>query len=124
MRLNVFQMLLQKTASGWDCQSCSVSWLCSAVQSNWKVRKEEAAVFIVNIPAQQATEQLEERTSQIQNHRNHTFYNVVAIDNDEVLLQMLKEMYNREGIHCDTCTDVAKLMELIRKKEYSLLLTI
>ena len=85
--------------------------------------KGRGSRFIVNIPAQQATEQLEERTSQIQNHRNHTFYNVVAIDNDEVLLQMLKEMYNREGIHCDTCTDVAKLMELIRKKEYSLLLT-
>lgn len=78
--------------------------------------KGRGSRFIVNIPAQQATEQLEERTSQIQNHRNHTFYNVVAIDNDEVLLQMLKEMYNREGIHCDTCTDVAKLMELIRKR--------
>ena len=36
---------------------------------------------------------------------------------------MLKEMYAQEGIHCDTCTDVAELMEMIRKKEYSLLLT-
>ena len=36
---------------------------------------------------------------------------------------MLKEMFSQEGIHCDTCTDVAKLMELIRRKEYSLLLT-
>ena len=32
-------------------------------------------------------------------------------------------MYAEEGIHCDTITDVAKLMELIRKKEYALLLT-
>ena len=36
---------------------------------------------------------------------------------------MLKEMYAHEEIHCDTCIDVAELMELIRKKEYSLLLT-
>ena len=36
---------------------------------------------------------------------------------------MLKEMYAQEGIHCDTCTDAAELIELIRKKEYSLLLT-
>jgi two-component system, NarL family, sensor histidine kinase EvgS len=36
---------------------------------------------------------------------------------------MLKEMYAQEGIHCDTCTDVAELMEMIRRKEYSLLLT-
>lgn len=36
---------------------------------------------------------------------------------------MLKEMYAHEGMHCDTCTNVSVLMELIRKKEYSLLLT-
>ena len=48
---------------------------------------------------------------------------MIAIDNDGVLLLMLKEMFSQEEIHCDTCTDVASLMELIRKKEYSLLLT-
>ena len=48
---------------------------------------------------------------------------VIAIDNDEVLLLMLKEMYAQEGIHCDTCTNAAELMEMIRRKEYSLLLT-
>ena len=36
---------------------------------------------------------------------------------------MLKEMYAQEGIHCDTCTDAAELMEMIRRKEYCLLLT-
>ena len=40
-----------------------------------------------------------------------------------MLLLLLKEMYAQGGIHCDTCTDTAKLMELIRKKEYNLLLT-
>ena len=48
---------------------------------------------------------------------------IVAIDNDKVLLLMLKEMYAQEGIHCDTCTNAAELMEMIRRKEYSLLLT-
>lgn len=32
-------------------------------------------------------------------------------------------MYAQEGIHCDTCTDAAELMEMIRKKKYNLLLT-
>ena len=32
-------------------------------------------------------------------------------------------MYAQEGIHCDTCNDAAELMEMVRKKEYSLLLT-
>ena len=36
---------------------------------------------------------------------------------------MLKEMYAQEGIHCDTCTDTAELMEILRRKEYNLLLT-
>ncbi|MBT9881488.1 response regulator, partial [Bacteroides eggerthii] len=56
-------------------------------------------------------------------YHNNKFHDVVAIDNDEVLLLMLKEMYSQEGIHCDTCTDAAELMEMIRQKEYSLLLT-
>lgn len=32
-------------------------------------------------------------------------------------------MYAQEGIHCDTCTDAAELMEMVRRKEYNLLLT-
>ena len=42
-------------------------------------------------------------------YHNNKFHDVVAIDNDEVLLLMLKEMYSQEGIHCDTCTDAAEL---------------
>ncbi|WP_336525146.1 ATP-binding protein, partial [Bacteroides acidifaciens] len=84
--------------------------------------KGKGSRFTVEIPMQTA-EELPERINQTQVHHNHTFHDVVAIDNDEVLLLMLKEMYAQEGIHCDTCTDAAELMELIRKKEYSLLLT-
>ena len=62
-------------------------------------------------------------TSNTPVYHNNKFHDVVAIDNDEVLLLMLKEMYSQEGIHCDTCTDAAALMEMIRQKEYSLLLT-
>ena len=36
---------------------------------------------------------------------------------------MLKEMYAQEGIHCEVCTDAAELMEMIRRKEYSLRIT-
>ena len=85
-------------------------------------KKGKGSCFTVEIPMQTA-EEIPERINQAQVHHNHTFHDVVAIDNDEVLLLMLKEMYAQEGIHCDTCTDAAELMELIRKKEYSLLLT-
>ena len=43
---------------------------------------------------------------------NEAYHEVIAVDNDEVLLLMLKEMYAQEGIHCDTCTGAAELMEM------------
>lgn len=84
--------------------------------------KGKGSRFTVEIPMQTA-EELPEQINQTRIHHNHRFHDVIAIDNDEVLLLMLKEMYAQEGIHCDTCTDAAELMEMIRRKEYSLLLT-
>ncbi len=84
--------------------------------------KGKGSRFTVEIPMQTA-EELPEQINKTQIHHNRTFYDVIAIDNDEVLLLMLKEMYAQEGIHCYTCTDAAELMEMIRKKKYNLLLT-
>ena len=84
--------------------------------------KGKGSRFTVEIPMQTAEEQ-PGQSYQGYARRNEAYHEVIAIDNDEVLLLMLKEMYAQEGIHCDTCTDAAELMELIRKKEYSLLLT-
>ena len=85
-------------------------------------KKGKGSCFSVEIPMQTAEEQPEQSRKGYVRH-NEAYHEVIAIDNDEVLLLMLKEMYAKEGIHCDTCTDAAELMELIRKKEYSLLLT-
>ena len=84
--------------------------------------KGKGSRFTVEIPMQKA-EEVPEKEIQAYIHRPNRNLNVVAIDNDEVLLLMMKEMYAQEGIHCDTCTDAAELMEMIRRKEYSLLLT-
>ncbi len=83
-------------------------------------KKGKGSRFTVEISMQEAEEQLG-YTSNTPVYHNNKFHDVVAIDNDEVLLLMLKEMYSQEGIHCDTCTDAAALMEMIRQKEYSLL---
>lgn len=85
-------------------------------------KKGKGSRFTVEIPMQTAEELSEQFISSSVRH-NEAYHDVIAIDNDEVLLLMLKEMYAREGIHCDTCTDAAELMEMIRQKEYSLLLT-
>lgn len=84
--------------------------------------KGKGSRFTVEIPVQIA-EEVPEKAIQAYIHRKERNLNVIAIDNDEVLLLMLKEMYAQEGIHCDTCTDAAELMEMVRRKEYNLLLT-
>ena len=84
--------------------------------------KGKGSRFTVEIPMQKADD-VPEQVIQTYVCRKERSINVVAIDNDEVLLLMLKEMYAQEGIHCDTCTDAAELMEMIRRKEYNLLLT-
>lgn len=85
-------------------------------------RKGKGSRFTVEIPMQ-AVEELPGQTVQGPARCSGRYHDVIAIDNDKVLLQMLKEMYAQDGIRCDTCTDAAELMEMIRRKTYSLLLT-
>ena len=85
-------------------------------------KKGKGSRFTVEIPMPIVNEQTAPSFHGYARH-NEAYHDVIAIDNDEVLLLMLKEMYAQEGIHCETCTDAAKLMELIRRKEYALLLT-
>lgn len=85
-------------------------------------KKEKGSCFTVEIPMSKA-EEVQDQQIQTYIRQKDRNLNVIAIDNDEVLLLMLKEMYAQEGIHCDTCTDAAELMEMIRRKTYNLLLT-
>ena len=63
-------------------------------------KKGKGSRFTVEIPMQEA-EEVPEQEMQTYIHRKKKNLKVVAIDNDEVLLLMLKEMYAQEGIHCD-----------------------
>ena len=48
---------------------------------------------------------------------------VLAIDNNGMLLDMMKEMYKQSGVECDTCLTVGELTDLMRTKDYDLLIT-
>ena len=48
---------------------------------------------------------------------------VLAIDNNGMLLDMMKEMYKQSGVECDTCLTVDELTDLMRAKDYDLLIT-
>lgn len=48
---------------------------------------------------------------------------VLAIDNNGMLLNMMKEMYKQSGVECDACLTVDELTDRMRLKDYDLLIT-
>ena len=50
-------------------------------------------------------------------------YSVVAIDNNVITLNMIKAMFAKCDVACDTCVNAGELIELIRNKRYDLLIT-
>lgn len=48
---------------------------------------------------------------------------VLSIDNDEVMLGMMHDMFAQNGLHSDTCKDMGGLTEKLRGNRYDLLTT-
>ena len=109
-----------RTVSDWGIVRHIVKMLGGNIRL--ESEKGKGSRFIAEIPAQIIAEtpmpDVESRARCAPMYRD-----VIAIDNDEVSLQMMKEMYIHEGVRCDICTNVAELVEMVRRKDYSLLLT-
>lgn len=68
----------------------------------------------------------EETTATEKTNAQHSMLSgcsVLAIDNNGMLLDMMKEMYKQSGVECDTCLTVDELTDLMRTKDYELLIT-
>ena len=78
--------------------------------------------FSVDIPVTRTDERLISKSQQetIYPKRN---YSVVTIDNNVITLDMIKAMFAKYDVSCDTCTNAGEQMELIRNKRYDLLIT-
>ena len=78
--------------------------------------------FTVSLPLTKAEEAM---TTEKTNAQRSTLSgcSVLAIDNNGMLLDMMKEMYKQSGVVCDTCLTVDELTDLIRTKDYDLLIT-
>ena len=59
----------------------------------------------------------------IAKHATFSGGSVLAIDNNGMLLDMMKEIYRQYGMECDTCQSVDELTDLMRTKDYDLLIT-
>ena len=78
--------------------------------------------FTVSLPLPKAEETATNEKKQ-EDHTSLPGCNILAIDNDLVLLNMLHDMYRQYGVECDTCQSVDELTDLMRTKDYDLLIT-
>ena len=50
-------------------------------------------------------------------------YSVIVLDDNDILLSMVRDMYAHHGIRCDVCDNTDDLMEAIRSGRYDMLIT-
>ena len=78
--------------------------------------------FTVSLPLAKAEEMAAgEKTNA--GHSTLSGCSVLAIDNNGMLLDMMKEMYRQNGVDCDACQTAGELTDLMRAKDYDLLIT-
>lgn len=82
----------------------------------------EGSTFTVRLPLPLA-DSMKVETERNVLRRNTRQFSVLALDNDEVLLSMTRDMFASNGIGCHTCTDVEQLLEQLRTRRYDLLIT-
>ena len=80
----------------------------------------KGTVFNVSIPVNKA-EDIEEVCQPCCNAT--ASYSVLVIDNDKSVLTVAKAIFANVGAACDTCTDVAQMMELIEEHHYDAVIT-
>lgn len=50
-------------------------------------------------------------------------YSVIVLNDNDILLSMVRDMYAHHGIRCDVCDNTGDLMEAIRSGRYDMLIT-
>ena len=99
-----------------------VSQLVKLMNGNIEVHSNsgEGSTFLVTIPVEEMTEanfeQAEQKASDTDEVRR-----VLAIDDTESCLEMMRDILHENGVECDTCNKPKELVELMRKKDYDLL---
>ena len=78
--------------------------------------------FTVCLPLPKAEEAVRGEKKQ-ESHVPLSGYRILAMDNDRMLLDMLHDMYGQHGVECDTCQNVDELTDLMRTRDYDLLIT-
>ena len=83
---------------------------------------DRGSTFRVTLPLKTTDETVESESLTIP-HPAHLPRNVLVIDDDAMLLDVIKEMLERNGINCTACTTTKEVVKAMRGKDYDLLLS-
>lgn len=83
--------------------------------------KGRGSRFTVEIPMQTADAVIED--GKRQKPYAERSYSVLVIDDNEVVLNMIKDMYASVGVHCDTFSNIGDMMEAVRTRSYDFMIT-
>lgn len=112
------------TEDGFGLGLAIVSDTVKLLKGNIRMESEpgKGSRFTVSLPLPKAeeTEIVEKKQG---NYASLSGCHILAIDNDLLLLDMLHDMYRQNGVECDTCQTVNELTDLMRTKDYDLLIT-
>lgn len=78
--------------------------------------------FTVTLPLEKATETERQPSSYTVTH-HLSGCSVLSMDNDQMILGMLHDMFEQSGVHNETCMDMGGLTEKLRGSRYDLLTT-
>ena len=84
--------------------------------------KGRGSRFIVEIPMNTADSITSEEENNPKSHFERSF-SVMVLDDNDILLSMVRNMYAHCGIRCDACDNTGDLMEAIRTRNYDFLIT-
>ena len=82
----------------------------------------KGTTFRVSLPLPETTETVEEETAGKETPLNLPRH-VLVIDDDPMQLEVIREMLERNGVSCMTCTTAAEVVREMRKQGYDMLLT-
>lgn len=84
--------------------------------------KGKGSRFSVEIPMRIA-DAISEETDDGNKAHPEKSYSVIALDDNGIVISMMKDMYAHVGVHCDTFCDVGDMMEALRTRHYDFLIT-
>lgn len=83
---------------------------------------DQGSTFRVTLPMKITDEPIESE-NRIIPHPVHLPQSVLVIDDDTMLLDVIKEMLERNGMNCTTCATSKEVVKAMRGKDYDLLLS-